>query len=319
MEKKSIILPEELLRSEVVEICSYYHIDFEQAYEILERTFMRYPKLIKKIAISYPGEDVTRLSEYKHAVKEAKKQIYYSLRQYHRDKDQETQIKNKMRNSVQANMPFEALQPVIQEILTTHVSTRERLPYFPEFYQQLFRHVHSLHSIIDIGCGIHPLSYPFTAEGNATELYIAIDKDPLVIEMLEIFAPSIKPTNLLPLCHDLLWLRSQEYLINGRASFDVAIMMKLIPVIARQDRALLHQLVTIPARQLVITASAQAMTRALDIARREDHVLQQFIKMTGRPVQAALTFGNEFGYVLGPMSETPCLKAASPTSPIILA
>lgn len=292
-------LPPEILQSETAAICQRYRIEPAVARQIIAETFASRPALLQKILATHPRQDVTRLSDYKAAIKQARQRVYYHLRQYHRDHTQETLLKQRLSHLVRSSAPPDQLQPVITELLRAHISTQERLDHYGAFYHTLFSILPPPRTIIDIGCGLHPLSYPFTTAGQQSELYLAIDKDPQAIQLVAAFAPTATPAHLLPLVSDIGLLNWQHCLVDGLYPYDLAFMLKLIPVIARQQKALLPLLAAIPARRILLTASATAMTRDEAITRREDHVLQQFIKMTGRPVLHTFSITNEFGYLLG--------------------
>jgi len=60
-----------------------------------------------------------------------------------------------------------------EKILETHRSTKERLPHYKEIYQKIFAVTGKPGVILDLGCGMNPLSYPFMktdAEYYASEL-----------------------------------------------------------------------------------------------------------------------------------------------------
>lgn len=48
---------------------------------------------------------------------------------------------------------------LIREMLATHQSSKERLPYYNGIYKSLFKITGEPNSIFDIGCGFNPLSY----------------------------------------------------------------------------------------------------------------------------------------------------------------
>jgi len=61
---------------------------------------------------------------------------------------------------------------VIKEILMLHLSTKERVSYMEELYQKIFSYTKKPKSILDVGCGLNPLTYPFmdiTAKYYANE------------------------------------------------------------------------------------------------------------------------------------------------------
>ncbi|RJQ40407.1 MAG: hypothetical protein C4545_08735 [Anaerolineaceae bacterium] len=61
---------------------------------------------------------------------------------------------------LQALTEEEALNAFASRMLSTHTSTRERLPYIQAFYQTLFRAVGCPHSILDVACGLNPFALP---------------------------------------------------------------------------------------------------------------------------------------------------------------
>lgn len=47
-----------------------------------------------------------------------------------------------------------------QEILKTHKSTKERYDYYKEVYSRIFKKTGKITSVLDLGCGVNPLSFP---------------------------------------------------------------------------------------------------------------------------------------------------------------
>ncbi|MBW3002158.1 hypothetical protein KY338_03300 [Candidatus Woesearchaeota archaeon] len=60
-----------------------------------------------------------------------------------------------------------------EKILETHLSTKERLPIYPVIYAKIFAITGEPKVILDLGCGMNPVSYPFMktdAEYYASDL-----------------------------------------------------------------------------------------------------------------------------------------------------
>jgi 16S rRNA (guanine(1405)-N(7))-methyltransferase len=53
----------------------------------------------------------------------------------------------------------EAVQAVCRTIMSTHASSRERLPILSEIYQTCLADLAPLQSVLDVACGLHPLSF----------------------------------------------------------------------------------------------------------------------------------------------------------------
>jgi 16S rRNA (guanine(1405)-N(7))-methyltransferase len=334
-------LPEELLEQEITAICQRYKIAPQDARTVAERSIQRRPDLLNTILAKYPHEDVTRLRAYKTLIKEVRKQVYYSLRQYQPEKETIPALRERLSRLVQSEAPAEALDEVIQQLLCMHISTKERMesydvtghtpPFskggaggivcespgeipplekggtgrlaYDAFYQTLFDIMEPPRTILDLGCGLHPLSYPFNHPTRRPDVYVALDTQIEVIDTLTVFAPYVSPTQLLPLQRDIAEVDWNTIVDEGHVrTFDVVFMLKLISVVARQQRHLLPKLAAVPARCILITAATESMTRKENIKRREERVLRDFISRTRREVTATFNVGQEFGYLLGEFS-----------------
>jgi len=290
-------LPKEIIEREVMAICGRYRIDHEEARRFLEQDFYRRPVLVDKILKRYPNEDVTRLKEYKAVIKAVRKKVYYHLRQYQSDTGKSGRLRELLERHIAAAESEQSRQ-VVSELLLTHVSTRERSDAYPDFYKKLFDLIEPPRRILDVGCGIHPLSYPFGDPEICPEIYTASDKSRDVIEILKTYVPLAKPARLIPVCDNIADIKWSDYLTNGIGIYDIAFMLKLIPVITRQNRAVLPNLLGVPARKILITASAEAMTRRADIRRREEGLLRRFIELAHGEIIGEISIKNEFGYLI---------------------
>lgn len=297
-DKMPDFLPDNLVENEIAGICRQYKISAEEARQLFLQHVQRRPDLLKQLKVSAHETDLTRLRPYKNLIKDVRKHIYYHLRQYQPDRTRSEGLREQLVNALSAE-DNDTIQHVIQQFLHTHVSTKERADEYPQFYRTLFALLPAPRRILDVGCGIHPLSYPFTRPDVRPELYVALDSQPDVIETLAIFAPYVLPTQLIPRHLDIG--QADWITLSGTRGepFDLGCMLKLIPVIARQQRPLLSKLATVPAHYILITATAEAMTRKANIRRREDRLLREFIELTGRPIVDTFEAGSEFGYLLG--------------------
>lgn len=283
-------LPDDLLERETVAILKQYRASAEEVRQILLTTFAKYPKLLTRIHAAHPEKDVTRWRDYKKAVKEARKQVYYGLRRYFQS-DEDPQAQRLWFQQMHAEgFTLAQMRAPVHALMAQHVSTRERLPQMADFYAQVLGVVGTPWRIADIACGLHPLSWPYYA-APLPESYLAVERDPQAMRILHAFRRWWP--QLTPMAHDLAELELHEL-----GEPDLTLLLKVVPVIARQERELLDKLAHLPGRYLLVTASAIAMTRYEDIRQREERVLRDFIARTGREVRAELTLDNEFGYIM---------------------
>lgn len=298
-------LPKEIIEREVRAICGRYKIEPDKARRFLEQDFYGRPGLVNKILKRYPDEDVTRLKEYKAVIKGVRKKVYYHLRQYQPDTGESGRLRELLGQHVAAGERDQAKQ-VVSELLLTHVSTRERANAYPDFYKKLFELIEPPRRILDVGCGIHPLSYPFGEPEICPEIYTALDKSRDATDCLKTYIPLAKPARLIPVCDNIAGIRWSDYLTDGIGMYDIAFMLKLIPVISRQERAALSNLIGVPARNILITASAEAMTRRSDIRRREERLLRRFISLARGEILGEISVKNEFGYLVSVSKPPAC-------------
>jgi len=112
-------------------------------------------------------------------------------------------------------------------ILSLHASTKERLPYYADFYDFILGHVGRAESILDIGCGYNPFSIPLIPALTKLQAYHAYDIDTWVADLLNRFFACLGlPTAAK--CADLAVDIPQE-------TADIALMCKLLPVLESQS------------------------------------------------------------------------------------
>lgn len=70
-----------------------------------------------------------------------------------------------------------AVRQACAKIMETHISTRERLLILEDFYQRIFAVTGIPHSLLDLACGLNPLSFPWM-ELPVTTRYYAYDIRP---------------------------------------------------------------------------------------------------------------------------------------------
>jgi len=65
----------------------------------------------------------------------------------------------------------------IKKLLTTNRSTKERLAIYPTLYKKLFAITKKPASILDLGCGLNPLAFPYMQLKKVTYFAYDIDKE----------------------------------------------------------------------------------------------------------------------------------------------
>lgn len=120
------------------------------------------------------------------------------------------------------------------DVMRTHASTRERLPHLDRFYAGIWHRTGVPRRVVDLGCGLGPLALPWMEIGDA--MYLAVDADtrPLatVDGALDLVGQPHR-VEAIDLVRDL----------PSDATADVALLLKLVTTLDRQDPAAAARLI----------------------------------------------------------------------------
>jgi SAM-dependent methyltransferase len=282
-------------------ISKRYRIDREHAYQVIADLWARDHDLQTQATQLPDAQRLKRTRAFKQAADRARSTIYYQLRRYLPDDGRLSTATSDLREGADrgARLDDADVELARATIVQTHVSTRERLPDADAFFTALFALPCDTRSILDIGCGVHPLLYPFEGEGHATSAYVGLDRDPKVIAAVTAWAGHLAPGRL----KAQVWSLADGFdniqgPSDGSGQFDLALALKFVPVVARQERDCLALLRNIPARRLLVTGAREAMVRRAPIAHREEQVLRTFAEDNGFVVRTTLQTPSETGFLL---------------------
>jgi len=124
-----------------------------------------HPGLVRDIAAA----ELAKGRSIKEAVKAAKSQLHQSAAAYIRrilDYDDalrqlQTTITAAKRTSDGDMSADPSVRKLLRRLMSAHASTHERLPILDTLYPQLFQQLPPVTSVLDIACGLHPLSRPW--------------------------------------------------------------------------------------------------------------------------------------------------------------
>jgi len=121
---------------------------------------------------------------------------------------------------------------IIKKILLTNSSTKERLEDYEEVYQQIFKITEKPNSILDLGCGLNPLSFPFM---NLEKIhYWAYDIDNADISLINDYFYTMKD-KMSGKAETINLATIEEDEIKKLPKADVCFMFKLVDVLDRKD------------------------------------------------------------------------------------
>lgn len=175
-------------------------------------------------------------------------------------------------------------------LLKTHRSTKERLEIYPELYSELFRITGRPHRLLDLGCGLNPLSFPWMHLPDMEYTAVELSKEDTAFinqyfKLEHIFGKAIA----LNLIKDHAQLR--------KLSADVCFMFKLLDSLEAVEKGISERLVgSIDAKYLVVSFSTRTISgKGMRAARRAwfDRMLERLDFRF-----ELLEYNNEIFYVL---------------------
>jgi hypothetical protein len=289
-------LTELLARELAASVARDYRIDISGAIEQIAPLVESNRALQEALGEKRDVAEIRRLRVFKDLEKRARRQVYNHLRRYKLADDEMTAAVNALERLPPGQEAY-AAAGAIQAICAAHVSTAERLGSLHDFQTMLATHCAHATSILDIGAGVEPLLFPF-GSCAPLESYLALDRDRLALRAIAAFAR----------WSGLSILETREWSIsNGWDSvvkpdgktFDVALLLKVIPVVARQKPRLFDILAQTPARMLIITGSKEALAKRNVIMQRERSTLRSFVDRYGFTVHDSFETSDEIGMLLG--------------------
>lgn len=292
---KNAELMKEVINVLAAEILKTYKVDKSSLFELLSDSVMSNKDLIDIIEKETDFKKVARTKVYKDFSNKVKRNLYNQLRRYYQDADDVDKIVDKFK---ELQTGSEESKNYIKSLLQYHVSTRERMTDFDNFYDPIKKYILESEKIIDIGCGLNPLMVPFNSDGSKVVKYIAADRDKKSVKIIEAYSAWLGDGRLIGVNWDLKEGWQELFKKTGVESYDLALIMKVVPVVKRQQRELLSVLKETPANLLFITGSKTSMTKNSSIEKRERRDINNFIDECGYTKLLEFDKNEEFGWLV---------------------
>ncbi len=287
------VLAEELISIITEKILKKYRIENDRAYRIVTETMEKHPKFLKLLSETPEQKKILKSRLFDEVSENAHRKIYYELRQYNKNLELRQQLIQSLKQS-DPQTPSDHYREITAQLTHSHVSTKERLNSAGYFYRELFRFIGDPATIADIGCGMNPFLFPFDNEGKHVQKYVALEKDDSCISALEAYSRFVRGDVLSARKWNIRDKWKPILKETGIGQFDIALMMKLVPVISRIERDLLDVLLETPAKIWAITGSKISMTKYISIEKRERRIIHQFIERSGKKMTGEFSTDDEF-------------------------
>lgn len=194
--------------------------------EIVERVLRssRYrdvePDLLRRLA----AEELPRARNADDAVKRVKRRLHQAVGAFRGPGGANPLAP--VRAAWHGDLRDDAFRDACRGVLRTHASTRERVDELDAFYPNIWRVTGVPRRLVDLGCGMNPLSLPWMGlETDASYGMVDADRRPLAtsVAFLELVGQAHRAHTL-----DLVTDAPRE-------PADVVLLMKLVPTLDRQD------------------------------------------------------------------------------------
>ena len=190
-----------------------------------------------------------------------------------------------------------------KELLSMHISSKERIEFYPEFYKKIFEITGTPESLLDVSCGFNYFSLVFS--GLKKLNFVGTEYKKEFVEQMKEYFDLIKDSKikgkgfLLDLKNTDFETRNELMDLNNGKNFDVVFLFKLIPVMEREKKGLTENLLDlIPAKWIILSCSKESMTKKEKIAFRETTIMKKFIKENSLYLNAKIDFPNEIVFVV---------------------
>lgn len=142
-------------------------------------------------------------------------------------------------------------------LLLSHKSSKERMPYYEKAYGIIFERFPLAKSIIDLGCGLNPLSIEFMPK--IPEKYLALEIDTGMVDAINGYF-SQKKINGIAKEFDASDLKSYDF--DG--SFDLCFAFKLFEILEKTKSHRLTEdiILKIPAKAIIASFSTRTLGNA---------------------------------------------------------
>ncbi|MBN1923796.1 MAG: methyltransferase domain-containing protein [Nanoarchaeota archaeon] len=142
-------------------------------------------------------------------------------------------------------------------LLKSHQSTKERLPYYKDFYNKLWKITGKPGSILDVGCGMNPVSFEYMNLGNNIE-YLALDISKKDLEVISEYFRQ-KGINGSVKVFDAA---RDDY--NFNKVFDACFCFKLFEILETTNSHRLTEdiILKLPAKQVIASFSTKTLSDA---------------------------------------------------------
>jgi 16S rRNA (guanine(1405)-N(7))-methyltransferase len=172
-------------------------------------------------------KELKKNANVKTAIKATKRNLHQIFGCYSRKRGiNYDKIYDKLKSAYNTQLETE-IKKVCRSILMLHTSTQERIILLEKFYKSIFNVTGKPKSVIDVACGLNPLTIPWMSL-EETAQYFSYDIDENTIDFINNYFKLIG-LNSIALTRDVI---VQPPVIEA----DMALLLKTIPCLEQQEK-----------------------------------------------------------------------------------
>lgn len=213
----------------------------------------RYRHVDPALVLRLATEELARARSESEAVKRVKRRLHQAVTAYRPGRRSSVRELARIEAAWTGSLADAAFRDACRSALSGHASTRERLPYLDQLYPAIWARADGApSSVLDLGCGLHPLSLPWM--GLAPDAaYHAIDVDAAQLATVDRFLALVgQPHGVHP--------RDLAAGAPSLPSAELALVLKLVPLLDRQDpRAATRLLRGLDVRRAVVSFPVRSL------------------------------------------------------------
>ncbi|MEO8972089.1 MAG: 16S rRNA methyltransferase [Ktedonobacteraceae bacterium] len=130
----------------------------------------KYRDVCTEVISNIGARELAKRRSLKEAIQATRNTLHQVSGAYLNSKEHYSRWLAELRMAVQAQ-DNSAVRDVCTRIMSSHASTRERLPNLDQFYAEILAQLPPIHSIVDIACGLNPLTLPWMSLASDATYY----------------------------------------------------------------------------------------------------------------------------------------------------
>lgn len=221
------------------------------------KTSKKYRSIADEIVLSeinnyLKKNKITKIS--KQDIKEIRNQLHKSYASF------QTKHKNKINLYLEELKKFSNDSEITKKLLSITLSTKERLDDYQKIYSKIFKITGKPKTIIDLGCGFNPFSYPLMNLKHLT--YYAHDISQADINYLNEYFRIMKPMGLEGKA-SILDIRNINN-VSNLPSADIVLILKVIDILDKNNHKPSEELIKIiinKTKFIVASFATKTLTR----------------------------------------------------------